>query len=240
VTPLVAFSAAAFIMTLLGGIVPFVRSSLSRESLLRMFSLRSGILLSAAFIGVLPEAWAMQRTTAGWGALGGFAFLFFMGNFSMLDCCPEYIEQCSVHMIGASALAALSLHSFIDGLNLSVAFSAGKAVGAAIGLALSLHKIADGFTLTSLLAQAGYRRMTSLTALCVIAAATPLGSLLSAFGLAQLSIEAQAALLGFSGGTFLYIGASDLLPRLHKAEDKSHLLYFCAGLFSMWALKLAP
>ncbi len=234
---LAAFTALAVLMTFLGGLFP-LGSLLSRPGMSRLFSLRAGILLAVAFTEILPEAWQAHHASAGWGALAAFVGLFVMGNFAMLDTCPEYLEECRIHYLGLAAFLALSSHSFIDGFNLAVSFSAGERAGLAVGLSLALHKVADGFTLTSLFDQSGYGRGRSLLLLSLIAAATPLGSALSGLGFGGLPLPAEAALMGFAAGSFIYIAASDILPRLHKRSDRAGLIYFGIGMVGMAALKI--
>lgn len=235
---LLAFTVLAVVMTFVGGFSHWAQSLLSRRGIGRLFSIRAGILLAVAFTEILPEAWSQNHILAGWAALLAFALLFIMGHFAMLDSCPEYIERRRIHYLGWTALFALTSHSFIDGFNLSVSFSAGQSAGIAVGLALALHKIADGFTLTALFHQSGYGLRRSFWGLCGVAAATPLGSLISSQGLGRVSPGVSAALLGFAAGSFIYIAAADILPRLHENEDKAGLLYFGLGLFGMAALKI--
>lgn len=225
-----AFNGAAAAFTLVGGLLPLAPGALSPRWLWRLFSLRSGVLLAVAFVEVLPEAWGLSPSGAGWGSALAFGLLYAMGTLAMSDACPEFLEGCSVHLLSGSALAALFLHSFIDGLNLTAAFAAGGLAGGAVGTALALHKLLDGFTMTSLMAKSGYARAGSLAALAAVAAATPLGSAASAAGLSALPPAAAAAGLGFAGGSFVYIAASDVLTRLHRSEDRAGLGFFAAGL----------
>jgi zinc transporter ZupT len=235
---LIAFSIAAFAAMLIGGYLPLGPREISRTLMYRLFALRAGILLGAAFTEILPEALDNGRAAAGWGALGAFVFLISMQSLAMIDTCPEYLEHCRKHTLSAAALLALTAHSFIDGFNLSLAYVAGTTAGAAIGLALALHKMADGFTLTTLLKERGYARSRATAALVCVALATPAGAAASYFGLADISSTATAAWLGFAGGSFIYIGAADILPRLHRLEDKADLAYFAAGLAGLSALRM--
>ena len=231
------FNLSAVGATFVGGWVPRARAFLSRAGLWRMFALRAGILLGVTFTGILPEAWRLESSFAGWGALGAFTLLLVMESYAMVDSCPEYLEECDVHALGWFALAALFLHSFIDGFNLGVSFEAGATAGAAVGMAITIHKLADGFTLTTLFHQAAYSPRQSAWGLFAVASATPIGALVSAAGLPALDHRLAASLLGFAGGCFLYIGAADLLRRIHKAQDRQCLLYFGAGLFGMAVLQ---
>ena len=234
---LIGFNGAAVVLTMIGGFVPFFQNLFSKRWLWRIFSLRSGILLSIAFVEILPHSWEYHPTASGWGALFGFALLYGMESVAMSDSCPEYLEDCSVHLMGWGALSAMFLHSFIDGLNLSISFSAGALAGTAIGSAIALHKLIDGFTLTSLLVGGGYTKRNSMFALILIAMATPLGSLLGILRIHTLSPPFLGALLGFAAGCFVYIGASDVLTRLHKTDDKGCLMFFFAGLLAIASLR---
>lgn len=234
---LLGFNSAAVALTLVGGCVPFFQNFFSRRWLWRLFSFRSGILLSVAFVEILPHAWEQHAATSGWGALFGFALLYSMETLTMSDSCPEYLEKCSVHILGWTALVALFLHSFIDGLTLSISFAAGTLAGTAIGSAVAVHKLIDGFTLTSLLVGGGYTRKSTLLALVLIAFATPLGGVFGLWNLQVISPALLAAFLGFAAGAFVYIGASDVLTRLHKTNDKGCLFFFISGLFVITALR---
>ena len=233
-----ALTAVAFLMTYAGGFLPWARGLFSRPGMSRLFSLRAGILLAVAFTEILPEAWHTHQASAGWGALAAFVLLYVTGSFAMLDTCPEYLEECRIHSLGWTALFALSAHSFIDGMNLAVSFSAGERAGLAVGLALALHKVADGFTLTSYFDQARYPKGKALGSLTLVAAATPAGSFLSAAGFRGLPPAAEAALMGFAAGFFIYIAASDLLPRLHRPADRTGIACFGLGMVGMAALRI--
>lgn len=236
-TALLVLATAA---TFIGGFFHRARSLLSRKGMWRIFAFRSGILLSVTFFDLLPEAWVHQPTWAGWGALSAFILFYAAESFAMLDACPEYLEDCKTHALGWAALAGLLIHSFMDGFNLSVSFAAGSAAGLAVGTAMCLHKLADGLTLTALFRQAGYARSKTLAGLAAVAAATPLGAMAALRGSAAMSSAAAAAVLGFAGGSFLYISAREILPRMHRNEDSGAFVCFGAGILAMLALgKLA-
>ena len=237
---LTLFTLLAVVMTFIGGLAQPAQALLSRAGLNRLFSVRAGILLAVALTEILPEAWRLSATTAGWAAVGAFLALHAMANYAMLDSCGEYLEECRVHYLGWTAMLALTLHSFIDGFNLAVSFAAGARAGVAVGLALGLHKIADGFTLTSLFRQSGFDEPKTKRLLVFVALATPAGAFLSspAMGLTALPSGIEAGLLGFAAGSFIYVAASDVLPRMHREGDRQGVLYFAAGLIGMGALRL--
>lgn len=233
------FTALAFGMTFVGGMAPMAKALMSRAGLSRLFSVRAGILLAVALTEILPEGWLISAGYAGWAAAGAFLLLFALGNYAMIDSCGEYMEDCRVHYLGWTAMFALSLHSFIDGFNLSVSFAAGEKAGIAVGLALALHKVADGFTLVSLFQQAKFSRRKTLRLLVLVACATPLGAYLCAnASLSGMPPALEASLLGFAAGSFIYVAAADILPRMHRGGDKFAAVWFAAGLVGMGALRL--
>ena len=233
---LVLFIVLGLIATGLGGLVPLAQNLLSRPSLRRLFAFRSGILVAVTFLDILPEAWKYHPTLAGTGALAAFVLFYVMQNFTMVDSCTEYLEECHTHLLGWAALAGLFIHSFMDGFNLSIAFTATAGAGLAVGAAMTLHKLMDGFTLTSLFQQAGYSRTRTLVGLAVMAAATPLGCAAGSYGLAGFRAGTTAMLLGVAGGSFLYLSAAEFAPRLHKPADRPAFAAFAAGLLVFYVL----
>jgi zinc transporter ZupT len=222
--------------TALGGFAPKALVFSDRAGLARLLAFRSGILIAVAFTGVLPEALELGRTTAGWGALAAFAFCYASEHLAVSDPCHEELEDCHSHALGWPALLGLFVHALLDGVNLGAASLTQVSALVAVGAATVLHKAADGFTLTSLLRQGGFSRSATLMALGSIAFATPAGAFLSRVGAAGLGPAATSVLLGFAGGSFLYIGASDIVPHLHRSRDGASFASFGAGLSAMLAM----
>ena len=233
---IVAFLILGLIATGLGGLFPLVQNLLSRTNLRRLFAFRSGILVAVTFLELLPEAWKYHPSLAGGGALAAFLIFYIIQNFTMVDSCTEYLEECRTHVLGWVALMGLFIHSFMDGFNLAVSFAATAQAGLAVGAAMVLHKVMDGFTLISLFRQAGYSARRSLVGLAVMAAATPVGCGVGFLGLTELNPSWSALLLGIAGGSFLYLSAAEFAPRLHKEPDPFAFASFGAGVLALWAL----
>lgn len=223
--------------TMGGGAAPVIDRVVARAGLWRVQAFRSGILIAVAFGDILPEAWRLAPAYAGWGALAAFAFCYAAENVAPLDPCREASEDCHAHPLGKAAIAGLFLHSFFDGVNLGASAYAGTPVLLAVGAATILHKLADGFTISTMLRgdSAGLRH----AALAAIALATPLGAASSSFVAGRLDPWAFSLLLAFAGGSFIFIGAAEVLPRLHRhdAAAPSSLPSFGAGLASMLLMR---
>ncbi|MEQ1920178.1 MAG: ZIP family metal transporter, partial [Elusimicrobiota bacterium] len=154
-----------------------------------------------------------------------------------LDPCHEASEDCHSHPLGKAAVAGLFLHSFFDGVNLGAAAYAGTPVLIAVGAATILHKLADGFTISTMMT--GGSRGLRRAALAAVALATPIGALSSNLVAARLEPWAFALLLAFAGGSFIYVAAAEVLPRLHHREQGglSSLASFGAGLAAMLMMR---
>ncbi len=152
---------------------------------------------------------------------------------------------------GAAAFG-LAAHSVTGGVALASAAAAGGATthgpGAGWGvsaatwgvfLATVVHKPADALTIVSLMLRAGAPRPRAHLMNLAFAAMIPLGVALFLIGIGRLGPEAAAdwaaGALAFSGGTFLCIALSDLLPELQfHAHDRTKLsLALLAGFVLM-------
>ncbi len=224
------WSALAFITTLAGSYVLLIRREWAKHNIWRILALVSGILLGVSFIHILPEAHDLAPGYAAAGAVTAFLLIFTIENFTMMHACAEFAEDCHVHMVSQAALAALSLHAVIDGIAIAIAFQKNSVLGQTVAGAILFHKFTDGLTLTGLLLGTNQPREKYWWTILILALATPLGTLVFHPFAAGLSAAVMGAALGFVAGTFLYVGAADILPRLHKARDLYSWASFAVGL----------
>lgn len=231
--------ALALLATAAGGALPSAGVFVRSVGLPRLLAFRSGLLIAIAFADVLPSGLRLGPAQAGWSALFAFALGYASENLVMSDPCHEAAEGCRSHALGAVALGALFLHSFIDGLNLGALSFVSASALAAAGVSMLVHKFADGFTLVSLFGEAGYSRARTALGLTTVALATPVGAYVSRVGAVDLAPAHLAILLGFAGGSFVYIAAAELLPRLHRGRDGRSFASFGAGLAAMLVLHYA-
>lgn len=138
--------------------------------------------------------------------------------------------------------AGLGLHSLMDGLALAAAVAAeaqGHAHGIFLGigaaLAIILHKPFDSMAVFTLMGSQGTRPAQRLLINIGFALIAPLGVVLFFVGVHQFSGAAATIIglaLAFSGGVFLCIACSDLLPELQfHSHDRTKLtLALAAGI----------
>ena len=244
-SPLTVFLLLAFAASMAGGLAPVAEGFLERLGVERVLSFRSGLLVAVALAEVLPEAW---RASAALGAVSASAALG-LGLYLHKGHHEEHEghELTHPHVHGGAdgarpaAVAALFAHSLIDGLNLGAVAVVGGPALLAVGAATAIHKLADGFTLTSLFHESGRARGRVLLLLVAVSLATPLGAVLGRDGSLSFGPALTALLLGFAGGSFLYVGAAQIVPHMRRKGDWECAVSAAAGAALMLVLRrLAP
>jgi ZIP family zinc transporter len=187
-----------------------------RRDLQTVIALTGGVVVAVALFDVLPEAFDAignsRRTTAIVGA--GFLFFFLAERLLVLHHRDEP-EQARAHApVGALGAAGLSLHSFIDGLGIGLAFHLSTATGLLVFLAVVCHDFADGLNTVSFVLRQSADRRQALRWLSADAAAPLLGAIVGS----QIAVSEHKLgyLLAAYAGFFLYLGGTDLLPEAHS------------------------
>lgn len=84
--------------------------------------------------------------------------------------------------------------------------------------------------MTAFALAAGYGRKRALVLSLVVVLATPLGALIAYAGVTGIARPLLALLLGVAAGSFLYVGAADILPQLHQQQVRGAFALFVVGL----------
>jgi ZIP family zinc transporter len=209
---------AALVATMLGGTFALFR----RDRLHLILGFSAGAVLGVALFDLLPEAFdlATKRHAAATITLlvaaGFFSFLF-LNRILLLH--PEHDEGAAPRRSGALGAASLSLHSFLDGAGIGLAFKVSTAVGAVVAAAVLAHDFSDGINTVTVVLKNRGRGLLALRWLVVDAIAPLLG--VASTYLYTLSGPQLGLVLALFCGFFLYIGASDLLPESHHRHPKA-------------------
>jgi len=228
--PLFIYCLIAFLTTVFGSFLPFYKKAWTQRHLWQLLAFSSGVLLGIAFLHLLPEAFTLSSRMAGLALLGTFAFLFAAENVTMVHACEDFLKPPSSHVRPVGAIIALALHAGVDGMAIGVGLRQNMILGSVISFGVILHKFSDGMTLMSLLRAANYSQRREWVLSAVLALATPVGAFLSFQCAGPLAPKAIAGVLGIAAGSFLYVGAADLLPRLHESHDRYCLVFFLLGI----------
>ena len=230
------FAAITFFSTLAGGLFALR----FRDHLHLLLGFSAGVLIGVTFLDVLPEALVLgdavgvPMMTLLLILVAGFMFFHILEKGIVLHARrgenSDDAEQAGV--LGAGGFA---FHSFLDGAAIGVGFQASAQIGLLIALAVLAHDFSDGFnTVTVLLRHRGSLRSSFKWLL--VDATTPLLGALSTL-LIQIPQVWLAFLLAEFAGSFLYIGASDLLPEAHhKHSSVLTIALTVAGVAFVFAL----
>lgn len=224
------YSLLAGTATVIGSLFVLHRAGWGRGGLYRLMAFASGVLLGAAFMHLIPEAVERGGHPAAWGLVIGFAAFFALEQVTFSHACLEYCENCPVHPMGLVAFAALTLHSLVDGLAVAAGFGASAALGLVAALAVIVHEFPEGLSMAAIALGAGYGRQRAFLLSLVVALATPLGAVAAYAGVQGIADPMLGLLLGVAAGSFLYVGATDILPQLHQQRDASAFALFLGGL----------
>ena len=139
--------------------------------------------------------------------------------------------ECDFHYMGWTAFICLSIHSLTNGMALGVAL-VDDHLTSIVFLAIIVHKFPEAFSLSSLLLAAGFRKKNIFALMFLFSIMVPLGAWIAIVFLQRYSDGILGSVLALSGGTFLHISTSDLLPTIHKVQAGKYinLISFLLGL----------
>lgn len=211
-------SLCAFIATFLGG--SFAVRFKDKLHLILGFS--AGAVLGVAFFDLMPEAFSLgleAHSISFMLTCIAIGFLFFMlidrfvilhAHYTMHDHNPHVSSR------GTLGATSLSLHSFLDGAAIGLAFKVSPAVGAIVTAAVLVHDFSDGINTVNIILKNNGAKGEAWKWLLIDAIAPVLGAASTLFF--TISTSALGIVLAIFSGFFLYIGASDLLPESYHGH----------------------
>jgi zinc transporter ZupT len=209
---------AAFAATLVGGGLALAL----RDRLHLVLGFSAGAVIGLAFFDLMPEALEGEVLDPR-GMLGLVALGFFL--YTALDrfIAPHAHDHGHDHghdhrRRGSMGAGSFSVHSFLDGFAIGVAFQVSQAMGAVVAVAVLVHDFSDGLNTVNIVIKNGGDRKSALRWLLVDAGAPVAGAGISL--LIPFPHQSVSLLLAVFSGFFLYIGASDLLPESHHAHPR--------------------
>lgn len=211
---IILISIAAFAFTILGGL--FALKFKDKLHLILGFS--AGAVIGVAFFDLLPEAIELGGDTSKVTAVVAIGFIFYMilDRFIILHSHHDGEHGHTHNKRGILGAASLSIHSFLDGIGIGLAFHVSTSVGMIVTAAVLVHDFSDGINTVNMILKNNGEKIKAVKWLIVDALAPVLG--ICATLLFSLSETSLGTLLALFTGFFLYIGASDLLPESHHSH----------------------
>lgn len=226
---IIAIVLATFVSTLIGGLTALR----FKDKLHLILGFSAGAVIAVAFFDLIPEALGIGSSYYGTAtvssviALGFFAYLIldrvvFLHTHEMDG---EHGDASDIHAgemphkaRGNLGAGSLSIHSFLDGVAIGLAFQVSIAIGSVVAAAVLVHDFSDGINTVNLVLKNRGEGKMAFRWLLVDAIAPVIGAL-STF-LFHLPESALSLVLAIFSGFFLYIGASDLIPESQHAHPK--------------------
>ncbi len=231
----VIYSILAGVATMIGAGILLTREEWARKNSIIFVSLAAGILLSVAFLHILPEAAKLTDSVFLFVILGFLIFYFLEQNI-MLHSCVE--DKCVEHSFSIISFLGLTIHSFLDGLAIGVGFGVNYTIGIAAAIGILFHEFPEGISTVSILFHAKVDRKKAIFYSFIVAVATPFGAILTFLFVQNISPIILGILLALSAGSFIYIAASDLVPQTHKKFRWLNIFSFIFGIIFMYLIKI--
>ncbi|MFZ1744393.1 MAG: ZIP family metal transporter [Nitrospirales bacterium] len=184
----------------------------------------AGVLISVAFLHIIPHAFHMNEQAPVY-LLGGYLAFHLINRFIHAYVCDSTPDTA----IGLIPLLGIGLHSTLDGVVYAITFSVSVLTGTLAGIGMVLHEFPEGIVTYVLLLRSGFTpKKAWLLAFLAAALTTPVGTLLAIPMIHQINETVLGALLAVSAGAFVYVGATHLLP-LAEREDRPYSLAAMGG-----------
>ena len=199
---LIGIALGAFIMTLAGGLMAIK----FKDKTHAILGFSAGAVIAVAFFDLLPEAldlgsgsYAPSHITS-FVALGFLAYLIldrtiFLHAHAHDEAHEHDLSEQEAHHVSRGSLGAstLSVHSFLDGVAIGLAFQVSSAVGAIVAIAVLVHDFSDGINTVSLVLKNQGERVRAMRWLAIDALAPVAGIVVTMFF--SLSQQALALIL---------------------------------------------
>ena len=230
-------SSLAAIVTTIGIYVIRRFERWGRENTIYFICFAAGVLISVSFLHIIPTAFSMNANAPIY-LFAGYISLHLFNRFINAFVCDKSSDE--QYGIGLVPMLGIGFHSFIDGFIYSITFTVSIFTGIMAASGMVLHEFPEGIITYLLLIRGGFKVRTSLL-LAFLAAAltTPLGMLVSYPYISKIDEPLLGALLAFSAGALVYVGATHLLPQAEAEHKKYSLFALGAGILVALAIILS-
>jgi zinc and cadmium transporter len=197
----------------------------------RMVSLSAGVLLGAAILHLLPEAFESQADlhALAWTLLGGLVGFFLLEKSSVLRHSHHHEHDGHGHHHGhdrreagpggSLILVGDAIHNLADGFLIAAAFLVDHRLGWLTAAAIAAHEIPQEVGDFIVLLNAGYTRRRALFYNVLSGLAAVVGGVIG-----YLSLDAAEQALPFvlvlAASSFIYIALADLVPDMQRQRRR--------------------
>ncbi|HPT66395.1 MAG TPA: ZIP family metal transporter [Candidatus Woesebacteria bacterium] len=198
----------------------FLKKKTSQKINLLLVSFAIGALFGDTFIHLLPEAFNnLNSLTVSFLIISGILLFFVLEKILRWHHCHEIgcCQSESKHLIALNTFGD-TIHNFIDGMLIAASFMVNLKLGIFTSVAVLLHEIPQEVGDFAVLIQGGLSLQKAVLYNLVSASSSILGVIL-VFILGTRISFLSIYLLPITGGAFIYLAASDLIPELHRHDQ---------------------
>ena len=228
-------------IALVGSVTLLLKEATLDRIIMPLVSFAAGSLLGGAFFHMLPAALEQDPADATvflW-TLIGFSLFFALEQFLHWHHCHRASSDCRKPLTYLILLGD-GLHNFLGGLGVAAVFLIDLRLGLAAWLAAAAHEVPQELGDFGVLIHGGWKKSTALLLNVISGLTFLLGAMVAYAASGRIDVE---FLVPFAAGSFIYIGASDLVPEVNKHHNVSanviHFVSFVAGIALLWAIRLA-
>ena len=216
----------ACIITLIGIFVIYHYSKWGKKYVVYFMYFAAGVLISVSFLHIIPKSIELNIKLSPVFLLGGFLLLYIIDKIIAIS-----KKQAKKKSLGIVSAIGIGIHSFIDGLIYSVAFSVSFFTGILTVIGMILHEFPEGIITFLLLFKSGFKKSKSAVYASLAAGiSTPLGAVIAYPFISVLKEDSLGILLALSAGALIYVGATKLLPEANLEYRKCAWLFLFLGI----------
>lgn len=207
------------VIALFGGVIFLYNRRLS--SLLEKYSVpfAAGVLVTVSLLGLIPEAEHQIGGFAYWIVLISFLGVYIFEHL-FFDLHHHGDEDGHTHEIKTSSVGFVifgdTIHNFIDGVAIGAGFLINPNLGLITAFSTFLHEVPHEIGDFGILLKAGWNRSKILIVNIVSSLMTVVGAFTVYFF--DQGDGLNGILMAISAGVFLYLGASDFLPKIETSS----------------------
>ena len=248
----------SFASIAIGASLVYLKKTYSRKTLDVLFGMAGGMMLCAAFLGLLHPAYQMSEP------LGRLAFVPVVAGLAvgvallmLLDCVLPHFHAFQNEAEGISTqwkkslmvVFAMALHHVPEGLAIGVSYAAAEAVSAVtetsaggmsaallLSASIMLQNLPEGLIVSTVLLAEGMSKARAALMGVLSGLTSPLGVLLGLLG-AQAAHSILPYTLAFAAGAMVYIVVEEVIPEANASGNGNLASVACvAGIAFVIAL----
>jgi len=218
---ILSLSLIASVLGLTGGTLFLIVKKWSASLTKYSTPFAAGVMMTVAFLGLLPEASEILGHQAFNIVLATFFITYIFENFVFDLHHHDHDDHSHNHKKTSVSLVIIgdTIHNFIDGVAIASAYLINPGLGFVTAISTLLHELPHEIGDFGILLKAGFSKKRVFLVNLFSSLSTVLGSLVVYFFVTGTDLP--GVLMSVAAGMFIYLGASDFLPRASEGIEKT-------------------